>query len=401
MEAEFCSENENANFAQEKFENHQLHQLPVLFTSGTHYDIGYSIGNQFSKQINSFCANFPLMKTTLLPYYECSEGRQVFEGFLRSCSEDFPQYIEEIKGMSQGSGIPFERLFLLNCLNEMVMFAQVSKKFEDKVAGCTAVFINEPHLKLLAHNEDHTPQMQTYTYIVSCKIDDVAVSKNVIQESREYITAYCYPGFLPGGTFGFNNHGMAFTFNYLYSTMSYAECIPQQFSNRSLLTASSASQAMLILKNTKKGVASGSCCNMASTKDQEDMWSLEIGPKNQYYLHTIPTQRDPHKDSHFIHVNNYQFLEVEEIEAVYLGSSANRYKRASEMTAPKSIRDICTILGDTANKKYPIFRTSRPTDQSQTLVTAMFNILENKMDIYLKNPKEIKVPSFSLPMNII
>lgn len=100
-------------------------------------------------------------------------------------------------------------------------------------------------------------------------------------------------------------------------------------------------------------------------------------------------------------MNNYQFLEVEEIEAVYLGSSANRYKRASEMIAPKSIRDICTILGDTANKKYPIFRTPRPTDQSQTLVTAMFNILEKKMDIYLKNPNEIKVPSFSLPMNII
>ena len=399
MEVKFS--NENASFAQDEFEKVQIPQLPVFFTSGTHYEVGYAIGNQFSKQINTFCANFSLMKTTLLSYYDSPEGRGIFEGFLRTCSEEFPQYVEEIQGMSHGSGIPFEKLFLLNCLNEMIILGHDPKKFEDKVVGCTAVFINQPDLKILAHNEDHTPQMQTYTYIVSCKIDDTAVTKKVIQESREYITAYCYPGFLPGGTFGFNNHGMAFAFNYLYSARSFAECVPQQFSNRSLLTASSASQAVRILEDNKKGVASGSCCNMASTKDQENMWSVEIGPKRLYYLHTIPTQRDPVKDSHFIHVNNYQFLEVEEIEAVRVGSSANRYKRSLEMLTPKSIKDICTILGDTENNKYPIFRTPRSTDQSQTLVTAMFNILENKMDVYLKNPKEIKSPSFYLPMDII
>lgn len=399
MESKFCDK--TIHYPLDDLEKLPNPKLPVLFTAGTHYDVGYTIGHQFSKQIQTFCADFPEMKTNLLPYYDCREGRGVYEGFLNSCSEMFPQYLEEIRGMSLGSGVAFEKLFLLNCLNEMVMLGKDPTKFEDKVAGCTAVYINQPDLKILAHNEDHSPYMQAFAYVASLKIDDDDVLKNTVQESREYITAYCYPGFLPGGTFGFNNHGMVFTCNGLYPTQVIKESIPRRFIDRSLLSASSAAEAVHILERNTYGMAYGVCCNMASSKDKENMWALEVGPKHQHYLHTIPTQMDPLKDSHFIHVNAYQFIQVEEIDAVRLGSTANRYKRAIEMPAPKSIRDLCTILGDTANENYPIFRSPRPTDRSQTLATAVFNILENKMDIYLKNPKESKVPSFYLPLNII
>lgn len=399
MEFKFCDK--SIEYPLDELTRFSNPQLPIIITAGTHYDVAYTIGHQFSQQIRKFCSNFPEMKSVLLPYYDCREGRDVFDGFLRSCTAVFPQYVEEIRGMSLGSGVPFEKLFLLNCLNEMVILGKDTTKFEDKVAGCTTIYINQPDLKILAHNEDYSPYMQAYAYMAALKIDDASVAKNAVQETQEYITSYCYPGFLPGGTFGFNHYGMVFLGNALYPTEALKECIPRRFVDRSLLSASSAAQAVNILERNHLGMAYGACINMASTKDVENMWTLEIGPRHQHYLHTIPTQADPLKDSHFIHVNAYQFLQVDEIDPVHLGSSANRYKRICEMPTPKNVQDVCRILGDTANEKYPIFRSPRPTDRSQTLATAVFNILENKLDIYLENPKESKVPSFYLPLDIV
>ncbi|XP_029648422.1 uncharacterized protein LOC115222216 [Octopus sinensis] len=398
MENEFCGTENISVF--EGLEKLQNNQIPLLFSAGTHYDVSYTIGGQFSKQITSFCAQFPELKSSLLPYYNCHEGRSVYEGFLASCNAAFPQYVEEIKGMSDGSGVAFENLFLLNCLNEMLILSKKSTNLDD-TRGCTSVFINRPDLKILAHNEDYSPRMEAYVYIACCKIDDNFVKKNVVQEDREYITAYCYPGFLPGGNFSFNNHGMIFACNGLYPAETYRECIPRRFIDRSLLSASSVTQAVKILEDNKHGVAYGICCNMASVKDKDNMWALEVGPKHQHYLHTIPPQNDPSKDCHYIHVNTYQHLNIEELPAVAYGSSAHRYKHASSLPPPRSAFDICNILGDTDCKEYPIYRTPRPTDRSQTLATAVFNILENKVDIHLKNTKDDKAPAFSLPLNFI
>ncbi|CAI9736546.1 Hypothetical predicted protein [Octopus vulgaris] len=397
MEDKFCDVKTDYPLDLKNFKNKQL---LFIYASGTHYDIGYTIGGQFSKQITNFCAQFPELKSSLLPYYNCREGRSIYEGFLASCNAAFPQYVEEIKGMSDGSGVAFEHLFLLNCLNEMITFSKKCTDIDD-TTGCTSVFINRPDLKILAHNEDHSPYMEANAYIACSKIDDNLVKKNVVQEDREYITAYCYPGFLLGGTFGFNNHGMIFTCNGLYPTEAHRECIPRRFVDRSLLGASSVTQAVKILENNKHGMAYGVCCNMASVKDKDNMWALEVGPKHQHYLHTIPQQNDPNKDCHYIHVNFAKYLEIEEIPAVRFGSTMNRYKRATSLPPPRSVSDICNILGDTECKEYPIYRTPRPTDRSLTLSTAVFNILENKVDIHLNNTKDDKTPAFTLPLNML
>ncbi|GAB1605323.1 uncharacterized protein LOC115222365 [Argonauta hians] len=398
MEGKFCDTKGNRPL--EEVETFQNSQLLMIFASGTHHDVGYTIGAQFSKQINSFCERFPEMKSSLLPYYDSREGRSLYEGFLASCNIAFPQYVEEIKGMSEGSGVSFEKLFLLNCLNEMVTLHENSLQRDD-TAGCSTVYINRPDLKILAHNEDHSPSMEAYAYIACCKIDDNFVKKNVVQDNREYITSYNYPGFLPGGTFGFNNHGMVFSCNGLYPTEAYPQCIPRRFVDRSILSAKNADEAVKILENNKHGMAYGVCCNMASVKDKENMWALEIGPQHQHYLHTIPAEKDPNRECHYIHVNATKYLKFEEIAAVRCGSTMNRYKRATSLPAPRSHDDVLNILGDTDCKEYPIYRTPRPTDKSLTLATAVFNILENKLDVHLKNTKNDKTPSFTLPLNML
>ena len=55
-------------------------------------------------------------------------------------------------------------------------------------------------------------------------------------------------------------------------------------------------------------------------------------------------------------------------------SSEHRLARVRELPPPTDARDITTILGDTEDKKYPIYRTATPPDTAVTLATGRFII---------------------------
>ena len=50
-------------------------------------------------------------------------------------------------------------------------------------------------------------------------------------------------------------------------------------------------------------------------------------------------------------------------------SSVHRQQRVKEMPSPKTAGDLRSILGDTKDKEYPIFRTATPPDSAETLAT--------------------------------
>ena len=53
-------------------------------------------------------------------------------------------------------------------------------------------------------------------------------------------------------------------------------------------------------------------------------------------------------------------------------SSEHRLARVRDLPPPTDARDIATILGDTEDKKYPIYRTATPPDTAVTLSTGGF-----------------------------
>ena len=50
-------------------------------------------------------------------------------------------------------------------------------------------------------------------------------------------------------------------------------------------------------------------------------------------------------------------------------SSDHRLARVKQLPAPTNSTDILSILGDTADKQYPIFRTATPPDTAATITT--------------------------------
>lgn len=66
-------------------------------------------------------------------------------------------------------------------------------------------------------------------------------------------------------------------------------------------------------------------------------------------------------------------------------SSVNRQKRADEMPKPKTIDESLSVLGDTQNAEWPIYRGG--VKRRYTLCTSIYDLNEMKITILLDNPK--------------
>lgn len=64
---------------------------------------------------------------------------------------------------------------------------------------------------------------------------------------------------------------------------------------------------------------------------------------------------------------------------------------------PRSRDDILTILGDTKDTAYPIWRSG--SDNEFTLCTAFFDLQKENVEVFFSNPKlGLKSNSLSLPL---
>uniref|UniRef100_A0A0A9EKA8 Peptidase C45 hydrolase domain-containing protein n=1 Tax=Arundo donax TaxID=35708 RepID=A0A0A9EKA8_ARUDO len=92
----------------------------------------------------------------------------------------------------------------------------------------------------------------------------------------------------------------------------------------------------------------------------------------------------------FFHANMYRHLQVKQVKDE---NSMSREKRAAQCSVDSKEKAL-SLLGDTADDKYPIFMTG-PT--LYTMCTVLVDLDEEKMTIYRGNPKN-GVTAIVLPM---
>ena len=88
---EFLDENQGSN----KTSN----ELSILFQ-----------GKTFSRMIADFVQIYGPLNETYLSVYETPRGRAVYEETLACVREQYPQYVREIEGTADGSGVPFYKV---------------------------------------------------------------------------------------------------------------------------------------------------------------------------------------------------------------------------------------------------------------------------------------------------
>ena len=103
------------------------------------------------------------MQKKLIPFYHTEEGKKWFNHFLntnvrmggrdRSQARIFPDYMEELHGLAEGSNTPFYELFL-NMLQEEFSYVVPPQFSYTPATHCSDYILRSEDDSIIVHNED-------------------------------------------------------------------------------------------------------------------------------------------------------------------------------------------------------------------------------------------------------
>ncbi|XP_077993557.1 beta-alanyl-dopamine/carcinine hydrolase-like [Glandiceps talaboti] len=366
--------------------------LPTIYTKGTHYEVGHDIGSTFKARIQEYRSRSAELENILKPYYNSQKGREVYNSFLSVTNATFPQFIDELQGIADGAEVPFYETFLFEIRSEIKLLLH---KLTD--SSCTDIALNyvdqktQEQWSIQAHNEDADPLIADYGYLVDAHIVDPDG-----HYPEERFTSFTYPGYLPGNAFGFNSAGMVLTMNAVFPKEVETTMIPRYITNRKLLGAQSVAEVFQILD--KYNSASGFSLNFGSSTKipgNQMLYNVEVGPGSKQYSNMTVALANNKDDGHYYHYNMYEHLNISQFNDT---STQHRSARASKLPVPGNVKGIFNILGDTADPDYPIYRNGKGKDRAATIATAVFDLINGTMSVYVDNPKTSEGPVVVFPL---
>lgn len=67
-------------------------------------------GRSFKSIHQDLYTNWDFFNNVILKNYNTVRGNQIYNDSLRLCESKFPLYVEELKGVADGSGVPFYKV---------------------------------------------------------------------------------------------------------------------------------------------------------------------------------------------------------------------------------------------------------------------------------------------------
>lgn len=353
--------------------------IPSIYARGSHYEIGYAIGSSFQARFQSFLAHYDAMDSLLLPFYNSTVGRQVVDAFESANRKQYPEYFEELQGISDGSGVDFLKVMLLNFREELFLIMQNTSSTFLATPSCSDILVHTPTRAFFGHNEDGDLTIAAGAIFQQTTLTD---------DGQAAYSAYTYPLLLAGNAFSTNQHGLAISVNALFPKDILVGGLARQFITRDVLNAVSIEDA--IRRVTEAGpCASGFSLNVGSVVTKE-IFNIEMSPG-------IGQSSVLRVTNYSYHFNQYLRLNVSHFEDP---SSDHRLARVQQLPTPQTPQQVLDILGDTADKAYPIYRTGVAPDlDADTMASALFDLDAARVDVYvLQNPKNASAPLMRLPI---
>ncbi|KAI5702048.1 hypothetical protein M8J75_016059 [Diaphorina citri] len=377
--------------------------IPILYTRGTHYEVGFDVGRTFSGIIKSFLETSGPLNDTYLPLYETDAGRRVYDATLASVRENFPQYVEEIEGTADGAKVPFHKLFLLH-MDDITPNVVHRKSAVEGTVGCSSVCCNQKNEVVLGHTEDALSEVLNHIYFVSAHIiSDKPRGRWAIKEEK--FTSLCYAGHLPGFTMSYNNHGLVYSINVVSAKTLSAGKTPRFFLTRALLGTRNLEEAQSVLRDRGVGAADGFSVNMTFLNQEGNrlFHNAEVGPNQEGNPESAVNILTCSQGEFLFHCNKYLRLDVPEVIGMMIDSSDRRQEVMDKLGAVKSKRDVISLLGDQTGGKpndgaHPIFRDEED-GRVKTVAVGIFDLEAKTWSIYTDNPKKSD-PIVILPLDI-
>jgi len=231
--------------------------------------------------------------------------------------------------------------------------------------SCSDIFVKHRFDIGFGHNEDASPAIKNTAYLVTIKVEG--------GDSAKFM-AYNYPGLLPGNAWGFNEHSVIFTCNEIDDWAVLIGGIGRNFVTRDLFNSKNLEDAIARVANIPNR-ATGWSLNLGSIKESKQ-YNVEIAPGSELSVWEVK--------QNYSHFNMYRHLNVSDYTDE---SSVHRLERSNEFPRPENLTDVATMLGDTKDPEYPIYRDGQPPDDAATVCTALFNLQTQHGLLYLDNPK--------------
>lgn len=369
--------------------------IPIIYTRGTHYEVGFDVGRTFSSIIHSLVNTYKPLNNDYLPAYETPEGRKAYEDTLNCLKENFPQYVRELEGTADGANIPFHKLFLLNF--DKIILSAINKQSQmHGNCGCSSICINQNGQEVLGHTEDALSEILNHYYFVSAHIIPEK-PQGRWKVTEEKFTSLCYAGHLPGYTMSYNHHGLVFSINTLEAKNLKPGKTPRYFLTRALLSAENFEQAEQILRDSGCGAANGCSVNMTFLNQEGDrlFHNVEMGPSDKCdesqlnILTTTPGQN-------IFHCNKYLRMKMQDVNEHMVQSSICRMETFMRYPIPQTKQDVINMLSDQANTEFPVFHDD-PSSHVKTIAVGIFDCVAKTWSLYSDIPKNNE-PLVVLPL---
>ncbi|MCI8887288.1 MAG: hypothetical protein HFG70_04300 [Hungatella sp.] len=160
-------------------------KIPVVRARGTNYEIGFAHGSQAKKQVNITLANLKesVQNTVGLGWDTCVK---IAGAFMPVIKKKVPEYLEEIRGIAEGSGNSFEDIFTLNCRTELggqfaCEFGINMERVRELTGDCSVIGITQSrtagNTNLYSQNWDSSSsQIPTLIYMIVHQNDKPSIA---------------------------------------------------------------------------------------------------------------------------------------------------------------------------------------------------------------------------------
>ncbi|XP_058808214.1 beta-alanyl-dopamine/carcinine hydrolase-like [Phymastichus coffea] len=362
--------------------------VPVIYTRGTHYEIGFDVGKTFAEMIREHVDHYWPLNETYMILYETQEGKGIYDETLACVEKQYSQYVREIRGTADGSGVPFHKLFLMHLDDIITIAASKDAQRSLEPVGCSAVVCNQPGQEILGHNEDALSETLSRWYLIDAHINEPNLPE-------EKFCSLSYAGFLPGYTMGYNQHGLVFSVNTLYASTLRTGKTPRYFLARALLGAETYTQLEAILRNDGHGAAEGFSVNLSFHQEVPRTFrNIEVAPAELGQSSSKISTVTANPGEYFYHCNKYLQMLIDENPRA-IRSSIHRGKAIEKHSPPETLRDVVEILSDQSDEELPVYRELG--ERSKTICTGVFDLLKKTWAIYIDKPDRT-APVIVLPM---
>lgn len=347
---------------------------PFHHVSGTSYELGRQHGEACREQIHQFLEH---------SYQTIGEYKKQDRATLRARAESFvpsirgfiPDAIAEMEGIAAGANVEFAEIVLLNVRTELTLgdagLSDTPAEPGIPSDGCSS-------LGFLTSRTDNESTIIAQNQDVADWMIDVGVVLRVSPAEKPAFIMFTWAGVI--GYPGFNEHGVAFVQNQLY-TEGWRVGVSHYPLKRRILECRNLAEVLDIMHKTTFSSAG----NYLMVDGENRLVDAEIAAPHG--LGVIEATEDT-----LAHTNNIRSPELEEFDTflAQLPDSAPRCARADELVASverASAADVMRMMSDHAGYPHSICRHNDGTAESiETVASYVMEPLQGRLNVSYGNP---------------